>query len=411
MSEVTEHSEPHVQAAAAAPRGPRREGFQAWAVVGAAFVSMFTVFGVAYSFGAFFEPMAREFRAGSGATSAVFAITAFCYFTLGAVSGAVADRLGPRRVLLFGAFVMGSGLALTAVSPSIWVGYLTYGLGVGIGTACGYVPMVAAVGGWFDRRRALAIGIAVTGIGLGTLTAAPAAEVLILHFGWRATYAVFGGASFLLLVGCAVLARRPPVSSQAPLRLGRAVRTREFATIYATGLLTGFALFMAFVHLVPYATSRGTSAIAAASLIGVIGAGSSLGRLALGGVADRLGSVRTYQVAVGILTISFVVWYVAPDYTALAVFAFLLGLGYGGWVALSASVVAELFGPEGLGGSIGALYTSAGVGALVGPPLAGFLVDFTSSYRLAIGSAVALALLSCLLAMSLPARRRVQSMN
>jgi MFS family permease len=379
MSELSERTEPQLDAGAAAPRAPAREGPQAWAVVGAAFVSMFTVFGVAYSFGAFFQPMAREFQAGSGATSAVFAITAFCYFTLGAISGAVADRLGPRRVLLFGALVMGSGLVLTAISPSIWVGYLTYGLGVGIGTACGYVPMVAAVGGWFDRRRALAIGIAVTGIGVGTLAAAPLAEVLILRFGWRVTYAVFGVASFLLLAGCAGLARRPPASSQAPLRLGRAVRTREFATIYATGLLTGFSLFMAFVHLVPYATSRGTSAIAAASLIGVIGVGSSLGRLALGGVADRLGSVRTYQVAVAILTVSFVVWYLAPDYTALAVFAFLLGLGYGGWVALSASVVAELFGPEGLGGSIGALYTSAGVGALVGPPLAGFLVAFVGA--------------------------------
>ena len=411
MSELSRRPGPEVEEHRAAARGARREGARAWAVVAAAFVSMFTVFGVAYSFGAFFEPMAREFHAGSGATSAVFAITAFCYFTLGAVSGAVADRVGPRRVLLFGACVMGAGLALTAVSPAIWVGYFTYGLGVGIGTACGYVPMVAAVGGWFDHRRPLAIGVAVTGIGLGTLAVAPLAEVLILRLGWRLTYAVFGAASFLLLAGCATLAWRPPASSRAPLRLGRAVRTREFATIYATGLLTGFALFMAFVHLVPYAMSRGTPAVAAAGLIGVIGAGSSLGRLALGGVADRLGSVRTYQLAAGILTVSFAVWYVAPDYTALAVFAFLLGLGYGGWVALSPSVVAELFGPEGLGGSIGALYTGAGVGALLGPPLAGFVVDLTRSYRLAIGAALALALLAGLLSVSLPVRRRVQSMN
>ena len=99
-----------------------KEGRQAWFVVGAAFTSMLTVFGAVYSFGAFFEPMAREFHTGQGLTSVLFAVTAFCYFGLGAVSGAVADRVGPRRVVLFGAFAMTAGLALTAIAPAFWVG-------------------------------------------------------------------------------------------------------------------------------------------------------------------------------------------------------------------------------------------------------------------------------------------------
>ncbi len=373
-------------------------------------MSMFTVFGVAYSFGAFFDPMAREFGTGRGATSAVFAITAFLYFSLGAVTGAIADRVGPRKVLLVGAAFMGAGLLLTSGASAIWIGYLTYGVGVGVATACGYVPMVAAVGGWYQRGRALAIGVAVTGIGFGTLAAAPLAALLIARYGWRQTYVIFGIASFLLLVACAAFARRPPAATTGnSLRLGAAIRTREFGLMYACGLLTSFALFIAFVHVVPFAQSHGAAALPAAALVGVIGAGSVAGRLALGGAAERLGSVRAFQAAVAIVSFSFLVWLLAPGFWALVVFALLLGVGYGGWVALSPTVSADLFGPEGLGGTVGALYTSAGVGALLGPPFAGFVVDRTGSYQPAIVLGLILAIVAAGLVAYLPVRRRVHS--
>src|SRR3990170_4017915 len=79
------------------------ESAAAWVSVGAAFASMAAVFGVAYSFGAFFAPMAAEFGTGSGATSFVFSVTAFCWFALGSVSGRAVDRFGPRPALLVGA--------------------------------------------------------------------------------------------------------------------------------------------------------------------------------------------------------------------------------------------------------------------------------------------------------------------
>jgi MFS family permease len=380
------------------------EGRQAWFVVGAAFTSMFTVFGAVYSFGAFFEPMAREFGTGQGLTSVLFAVTAFCYFSLGAVSGAVADRVGPRRVVLVGALAMCAGLALTAVAPRFWLGCLTYGLGVGVGTACGYVPMVAAVGGWFDRRRSLAIGIAVSGIGAGTLAVPPVAAVLIERLGWRQAYLVMAAASLVALAACGLVAAAPPVRAPAAHGLRRVVRTRPFALLYATGLLSGFALFVALVHLVPYAQRMGSGALGAAGLVSVVGAGRVAGRLLLGGAADRLGPVTAFRVSMAILLLSYVLWLVAPGYSLLAGFALALGIGYGGWVALSPSVMATLFGSEGLGGSVGALYTSAGIGALLGPPFAGFVVDVTGGYRPAIMTAIALAAASVLLAVLLPGR-------
>src|SRR5262249_58653227 len=108
---------------------------------------MFAVFGVVYSFGVFFDPMAREFGTGRGLTSVVFAVTAFLFFVLGAMTGPVADRIGPRRVVLVGAGATGGGLILTAAVPSIWLGYLTFGAGGRPGTAFRLVPLGAA------RRR------------------------------------------------------------------------------------------------------------------------------------------------------------------------------------------------------------------------------------------------------------------
>ena len=383
-----------------------KEGRQAWVVVAAAFTSMFVAFGAVYSFGAFFEPMAREFRTGQGLTSVLFAVTAFCFFSLGAVSGAIADRVGPRRVVLVGAVAIGAGLALTALAPGFWFGCLTYGLGVGVGTACAYVPMVAAVGGWFERRRSLAIGIAVSGIGAGTLAGPPLAALLIERVGWRQAFLVLAAVSTVALVAVAIAARAPPVRPPAAHGLARVVRTRSFALLYGTGLFSGFALFLALVHLVPYALRLGSPALSAAALVSVVGVGSVAGRLFLGGAADRLGPVTAFRLSMAILLASYVTWLVAPGYAVLAGFALLLGLGYGGWVALSPSVMAALFGAEGLGGMVGALYTSAGIGALLGPPFAGFIVDATGGYRPAIVSAIVLAAASLALAGVLPARGR-----
>ncbi|GAC1615697.1 MAG: OFA family MFS transporter [Candidatus Dormibacteraceae bacterium] len=366
---------------------------------------MAVTFGVAYSFGAFFGPMAREFHAGAAATSIIFSVTAFTWFSLGVVSGWAGDRFGTRRVVLFGAVVMGGGLLLTSMVRDLWVGYLTYGLGVGIGTACGYVPMVAAVGSWFDRRRGLAIGIAVSGIGVGTLAGAPIAAALIAAHGWRRSYVIFAAASFLILLACALATRRPAPAGPAAFRLGPTIRTRAFLTIYASILLQGFGLFTFFVHLIPYAQAHGAGRIEAAWLLGVVGVFSTIGRLLFGPFADRFGRVETFQLLVAIMAASYLLWLFDPaGYWGLAVFAAIMGAAYGGWVAVSPSMVAELFGTEGLGATTGALYTAAGVGALLGPPLAGFLVDRSGSYQVAIVTAMVLEVAALFVILTL--RRR-----
>lgn len=367
-----------------------------WAMVAVAFVSMFVVFGVAYSFGAFFDPMAEEFGASTGATSAVFSVTGFAYFLLGSISGAAVDRYGPRRVLLVGAVAMGGGLLLTSQVQSIWLGYLTYGVGVGVGVACGYVPMVTVVSGWFDQRRGAALGVAVSGIGLGTVVASPMAAALIDRHGWRTTYVVFGLIAAASLTVCALLSSPPPVSTAPDVdtsTVREAMVTRRFRLLYLSTLLLSLALFVPFVFLVPFAEDHGVGTVAAASLVGVIGGASIAGRLVIGPLADRVGHLVAFRVSFLVIGASFALWFAGDALWLLVVFAAVLGVGYGGFVALSPAVIAALFGTRGLGGLIGFTYTAAAFGTLVGPPLAGLVID-AATYRWAIAASMILGLAS-----------------
>jgi MFS family permease len=373
--------------------GSELDSAAGWRTVAAAFVSMAVVFGVAYSFGAFFVPMAAEFGTGSGATSVVFAVTAFCWFQLSPVSGRIADRIGPRPVLLAGAVALAAGLLLTATVSRLWVGYLTYGAGVGIAVACGYVPLVAAVGGWFERRRAVALAVAVSGIGVGTLLGAPLAATLIEAIGWRGTHVVFGLTGTALLVGCAVVVRRPPqpVDGGSAPALRALARSVPFRSMYAATLLAAFALFVPVVHLPAYAGASGASPVAGATLVGIIGVASVVGRIALGAIADRFGRVRTFQASFAVLAAAFALWLghiaLGGPFAVLVAFAVVLGVGYGGWIALQPAVIADAFGVRGLGWLVGLVYTAAGIGALLGVPAAGALVDATGGYGWAAGVA------------------------
>lgn len=332
--------------------------------------------------------MAAEFGTGNGATSVVFGVTACCWFVLGSVSGRAVDRFGPRPVLLVGAAALATGLLVTAAVQQLWIGYPSYGLGVGVAVACGYVPMVAVVGAWFTGRRAIALAVAVSGIGIGTLVGAPLAAALIEAVGWRRTHVVFAVAGTALLVVCAFVVRRPPPPPAGPsLPVGDLVRTVAFRSMYGATLLSSLALFVPFVFLPASAVAIGTPPVAAAALVGVIGVASVVGRLAMGAVAERLGRIRTFRACFAVLGASFAIWFAAESYATLVVFAAVLGIGYGGWIALQPAVIVELFGLRGLGGVVGLVYTSGGVGALLGAPIAGLLVDVTGGFALAIAFA------------------------
>ena len=375
--------------------------FRGWLVVAAAFVVTFVGFGCAYTFSAFLEPLQRDFGTSRGSVSLVFSVAGFLYFGLGIVSGPLADRFGARHLAVIGMVVIGLGLAAASAARSLIEVYAAYGIGVGFGVGCAYVPAVGAVQRWFVRRRGFASGLAVSGIGVGTLVMPPLATLLIDMLGWRGAYLALGAFAAVIGGGMALLLENDPharglgpdgdpprpgaASAPAPgASVGKAIRSRRFIALYAACLICSFGVFVPFVHLVPYARDHGLPATSAVLLLGVIGVGSTAGRFFLGGLADRLGRQTSLLLMFIGMAVALVIWLISTSVWPLAAFAFVYGVFYGGWVAVLPAVVMDYFGGRNVSGIIGILYTSVAFGTLIGPSAAGFAFDLTHTYTLPI---------------------------
>jgi MFS family permease len=371
---------------------------RAWVVVFAAFLVSFVTFGVVYSFGVFLKPLESEFHARHFFITGLFSTLALVSCLLAPLTGKIADRHGPRPLIATGALLMGAGLILTAHVQSFPLMFLTYGLGVGGAVACTYIPVIAAVGQWFKVHRAMAIGISISGIGCGTLVAAPLSAELIERYGWRTAFEVFGWASAVVLLLCAALLFRPPeVSGRKGPSITAALRTRAFFFVYASLLFARIAMYVAMVYLPAYSAGIGIGRVAGAALVGYIGGSSIGGRLGFDALASRFGLLWMYQIAYAILLASFVLWLIAGSYFSLLGFTLVMGVGYGGLAAMYAPVTASIFGVEDLGELLGILFTGFGLGSLIGPPLAAALVDYTHDYKYPVLVATAAAALAFLL--------------
>ncbi|MCP3470210.1 MFS transporter [Bradyrhizobium sp. CCGUVB1N3] len=374
--------------------------FYGWLVVAAAFAVTFVGFGSAYTFSAFLEPLQHDFGASRGSVSLVFSIAGFLYFALGVVSGPLADRFGARPLAVTGMVVVAAGLAAASTARSLTEVYLAYGLGIGLGVGCAYVPAIGAVQRWFVKRRGFASGLAVSGIGLGTPAMPPIASLLIATFGWRGSYLVLAAVAIVLGGGISLLLENdprdrglgpdgdPPEAARAIKGAGtpvlEAVRSARFAGLYLSCLVCSFGAFVPFVHLVPYARDHGVASTSAVLLLGTIGVGSTAGRFLLGGLADRIGRDRSLIMVLLGMALAMAIWAISASAFALAGFAFVYGVFYGGWVAVLPAVVMDHFGGRNVSGIIGILYTSVAFGTLIGPSAAGFAYDATHSYTLPI---------------------------
>jgi MFS family permease len=380
--------------------------FYGWLVVAAAFAVSFVGFGSAYTFSAFVGSLQREFSASRGSISLVFSLAGFLYFGLGVVSGPLADRWGSRRLVVLGMVLTGVGLAIASTARSVTEVYLAYGLGVGLGVGCSYVPALGAVQRWFVRRRGFASGLAVSGIGVGTLLMPPLASLLIEAVGWRHAYLALGCFAAVAGVGMALLIEDNPhgrglAPDGEPLQsrthsarlqgfsVSEAMTSRRFIALYAACLIGSFGLFVPFVHLAPYAMDHGVAQSSAVLLLGVIGIGSTAGRFFLGGLADRMGRQLGVLIMFVGMALALIVWALSVTFAALSAFAFVFGVFYGGFVALLPALVTDYFGGRNAGGIIGVLYTSVAFGTLIGPFAAGLAFDLNRSYALPILASVA----------------------
>ena len=381
---------------------PGLDSPRAWLVVVAAFIGAFVTFGITYTFGVFLKPMALEFHVNHATMSALFATVTVLSFFAAPFTGEIADRYGPRPLVATGAVLIGAGLVLAARVHYFPLMFLTYGIGLGSALACTYIPSIAAVGEWFKLHRDIALGISISGIGCGTLVAAPLSATLIERFGWRSALAIFGWAGAALLALCVALLARPPVvGEKKKIRLAPTLCTSAFGFLYISLLFAGIAVYVSLVFLPAYAGDMGATRVAGAALIGYLGASSVLGRLGLGAIAPRFGLLTMYQAAYLVLLASFAFWLTAHTYLSLVIFSLVMGIGYGGIAAMAPAVTALVFGVEGLGELLGILFTGFGIACLFGPTMAGVLVDRFHDYKWPVFVAAGASVLALILVVPL----------
>lgn len=389
--------------------------FRGWYVVAAVHILLALIFGATYSFGAFFSSIQSNFDANRFSTASIFSFTAFIYYTVGLFAGALSDRISVRVVTAVGVVLLSLGFLVSSMLSSSLTLFLTsFCVLVGLGVGLVYVPAVTTVQRWFVVHRSSASGVALAGTGLGTLVGPMIAGELMRNVSWQATMQLYAAAIATLGIFAAMsLKGRPedvgllpdgiaPQSSPTftgdaaaqGMSVRDAVREGRFWWYFSAIFFGSIGLFLALIHINPYARQQGLSVTQANLLIGLIGIGNIMGRLLLGRVADKLGSLRFLvwlTVALGVLC---GLWVVAHGFATLATFAVLFGAANGGCIALYPAVAASWYGTRNLGAILGALYLAVGMAAIAGGSAAGFSFDVYENYTLSIMLAGVCALLS-----------------
>jgi hypothetical protein len=323
---------------------PEVESRAAWVVVWACFVALGVIFGVAYSFAAFFEPLQQQFQARRADLSLMFGLSGLLYFTLGAGAGMLADRFGPGRVTSAGMLCIAAGLLACSFAQDLGLVIAAYGVGVGVGIGLVYTPAIGCVQPWFTRRRGLAAGLASAGIGAGTLVVPLLVAALLAAMDWRGALRVLAAGVAVLGLAATLQLRRAPQATAAaggvvpgtPLR--QALRTPAFGWLYAMCLLGAPSMFIPFAHVSAAARDPGCPTCARSAWwadrhrqpdrpLCHRRAGRPH-RPAADADADA-GLARCVAGAVGRV----------PAVMAFAVFALWMGLSYGGIVSLMPALV------------------------------------------------------------------------
>ena len=382
--------------------------FLGWRVLAAATIGLalgFSNVGIA-SFGLFIIPLTKEFGWGRGDISVAVLMMNYTLVIAAPFLGTFVDRYGVRRVLLPSIVMFACAIAsLSMLSDSIAQFYLTYVLVtiLGIGTIPATYTQVAVA--WFDRKRGLAVGIAMAGVGVGTALIPPYVQYLIGVFGLRAGY--LGLAALILLVCLPVifflLIETPADVGQLPdgltaerhandmkgatnvgFSFNDCRRQRTFWMMVGGFVLLGFSTSGVMHHLVPLLRDRGVSADLAAIGASTLGVALILGRIVCGLLLDRFHAPR--------VVIAFLMGPVAGlamlALGSSGIWAFaailLIGLGIGAELDFMSYLVSRYLGQLAYGRAYGWMYAAFALGSGIGPVLMGYIYEARGSYVIAL---------------------------
>jgi len=376
-----------------------------WVVVGAVWLTLAIASGLYFSFPVFFVALLEEFGWSRGATAAAFSISSVIQGVLSPVVGMLVDRLGPRRIMLGGAVVLGVACVLASRIGALWSLYAVIGVLAATGLcAVSWVPSGTLIARWFAERRGSMLGLAFSGMGAGVLVMGPLSQWLITAYGWRAAYVVLGVGTLAVLLPLIWFGVRDAPVAAAPKRgeaeprptparrdVGDALRTTAFWALFFAYLCTPLAVFSVVTHSVAFAVDHGFARLFVAGIFGLTGLLSVAGRILFGVAADRIGRAPAATISYGctalgtLCLLGLELW---PHAAALYAYALFFGLGFGARGPIITAMASQIFPGRRFGVIYGILSVGNGIGGGVAPWFGGFVHDVTGSYRIAFVIAV-----------------------
>lgn len=409
--------------------GPPDGGGAAWGRVLALWFCCAGTLGLQYAFGALYVDLLEEFGGSRAATAAVGGI-GVGIMDLGAIgAGLVMARVGERRCCLMGAVLTSIGLLTSSYAHSLGVLYLTWGVLVGSGMALSLFAGVVCVNKWFSSKRAVASGIGNTGAAAGPFLFGALWSTMTASYGWRGTLRMLAASDLVLLCGAALWLTDPPLAAHAavaaPAAAPAAVAVEavvvefvvpttpdedekeqqqdkhkaeaeveaEAATLAAvwrlprirqlclTIFLMGLGGWVPAVHLIQFARDRGFSEGEAEALLLMLAVGSTVLRVPLTYLADRLGRKRVFTaVLLAYVCADLFLVAMAEHYAALLIYSTLVGGLVGCLLSLMPTLPAEEVPPHQIVQGTTIVCSSLGLGTSMGPMLAGAMFDAFGTY-------------------------------
>ena len=377
-------------------------------IVIACFTIVFTCCGLNFAFGvyqALFESMAQEpgtpFTNTTPAQISLIGTFSISLMTTGApFVVAWAKRFSPQKVSFIGGVVFGLSLILASFGTKLCHFILTQGLLLGIGTCLSYMVAVTIAPTWFTVRRGLAMGIILSGTGMGGLLWAPALKACNDKIGFRNTLRLTGAISFVLVTAASAAVSWEP-STRTRVAIENAARTSRAAGIFKVPLVDWRvaksrkfvaqalgSIFQAAAYYAPvfffasYARTLGYSDTAGANFIAISNACNAVGKIVIGYAADRFGRLNTLFLTTlfsAVVTIGFwlpsTLYGDTPNSRSLFIaFTIFYGIFASAYVALFPTSLIESFGVQHFASVNGVLYMVRGLATLVGTPVGGVLI-------------------------------------
>jgi MFS family permease len=390
------------------PASPPLSRAPAYRALAVTVVTLALAYGVWYAYSVFLVALLKEFGWSRSVLAGAFSVFTLVSGGAGPVLGALADRFGPRRLILVGGALLAASLWADSYVTRAWHLYVGFGLltAIGVSTA-GWTPAVVMVQRQFSARLGLALGIAGSGVGLGIFLVVPLCQALIDAFGWRWAFRGLGIFAAVWILPATFLAIRdtpaPARAASARVAAGEAggAHSLDRALANPSFRYIGLAVFLGsicsqtlHVHQAAFLVDHGLSAMTAASVISVVGAASILGKTGGGFISDFFSRELVYALGmIGMIGGVGVLWLVAvaPSTWLALGYAALFGIGYSVTAFIVPAMMSDRFRGPHFGSIFGATQVASALGSALGAWLAGRIFDATGSYAIAFGVAAGAA--------------------